>query len=274
VDTRTEREALLRTLVAASVAVRPERERFRVQRLESHAGPLLLHSGFELLGETEPRTCNREDLEDLHAQGLIRLKKEKRSVQARGRLPRTYWEEWHFDVTDAGFEKVELEQRAAAESERIGQDGASVSYDWKTEGLPVLQAVSTASESADVDLGVSAKTINELLGRQPDDPRTDRILTMLVRGDYVGQTIRAMGSSGFFQVTEKGLQVTAGWPSGAPEATYTRLLELIDERLDEAVSEEERSRWQRLRDGVVGVGRDVAVDVLSAAAQTGLRHIP
>jgi len=30
----------------------------------------------------------------------------------------------------------------------------------------------------------------------------------------------------------------------------------------------------RLRDGVVDVGRDVAVDVLSAAAKTGSRHIP
>jgi hypothetical protein len=80
--------------------------------------------------------------------------------------------------------------------------------------------------------------------------------------------------AGLCQITEKGLQVTAGWPSGAPDAAYIRLLALIDEHVEEAASEEERSKWQRQRDAVVGVGRDVAVDVLSTAAQTGLRHIP
>jgi hypothetical protein len=36
-----ERDELLRAIVAADLALRPDRERFRVQRLESHAGPLL-----------------------------------------------------------------------------------------------------------------------------------------------------------------------------------------------------------------------------------------
>jgi hypothetical protein len=82
---------------------------------------------------------------------------------------------------------------------------------------------------------------------------------MLVGGDYLERT---------------AFEGMTGWPSGAPDAAYARLLALIDEHVEGAASDEERSRWQRLRDAVVGVGRDVAVDVLSAAAQTGLRHIP
>src|SRR6266511_3168304 len=104
-----ERDELLRAFVAADLALRPERERFRVQRVESHAGPLLSHSGF---GDQEPPDCNLQDLDDLDEQGLIRLKKEKRSVR-RGRSVQPVWEEWFFDVTDAGFERVELEHRAA-----------------------------------------------------------------------------------------------------------------------------------------------------------------
>jgi hypothetical protein len=50
VDTNTEREELLRAVVAADLAFRPERESFRVQRLESHAGALVSHSAFERLG--------------------------------------------------------------------------------------------------------------------------------------------------------------------------------------------------------------------------------
>ncbi|HEX6664232.1 MAG TPA: hypothetical protein VF025_11200 [Gaiellaceae bacterium] len=69
------------------------------------------------------------------------------------------------------------------------------------------------------------------------------------------------------------MQITAGWPSGAPDAAYARLLALIDEHIEEAASDEERTKWERLRDAVVGVGRDFAVGVLSAAAQTGLKHI-
>jgi DNA-binding PadR family transcriptional regulator len=212
-------------------------------------------------------------LEDLHAQGLIRREKVKRTVRQRGGAPRTYWEEWLFDVTDAGLQKTEREQRAAAEADRDAPKGASGAFDWETEALPVLQAVYAASGSADPDLGMSETTINEVLGREPDDARTARVLTMLIRGDYLDTTIETMGSRNV-QITEKGLQVTAGWLSGAPDAAYTRLLALIDKHVEEAASDEERSKWQRLRDAVVGVGRDVAVEVLSAAAQTGLRHIP
>ena len=95
---------------------------------------------------------------------------------------------------------------------------------------------------------------------------------MLVSTGYLDTITRSMGLR-YCQITEKGLQITAGWPSGAADATYARLLTLIDEHVEEAASDEERSKWVRLCEGVVGVGRDVGVEVLSAAAQTGLRHI-
>jgi hypothetical protein len=171
------------------------------------------------LGEDEPRDCNRQDLEELHSQGLIRLTKVKRSIQTRRGAPRPYWEEWFFEVTDAGFEQIELEQRAATEAERGAHEGASGGYDWETEVLPVLKAVYAASGSADPRLGVSQKTINEALGRQPDDPRTDRILTMLIGGGYLETTVEAMGSR-FCQITEKGLSSLLG---GGHRSTGRRL---------------------------------------------------
>jgi hypothetical protein len=141
VGANPERDDLLRAIVAADLAVRPKRESFRVERPESHAGPLLSHSGFD----REAPECNRQDLEDLHAQGLIRLEKKKRTVQQRGRAPRMVWEEWFFDVTDAGFEKVDREHRAAADADRDSHEGGRGGYDWETEALPVLEAVYAAS---------------------------------------------------------------------------------------------------------------------------------
>jgi hypothetical protein len=133
---------------------------------------LLSHGGFD----REPPDCNRQDLEELHAQGLIRLRKEPRKIRNPGGAVRTYWEEWFFDVTDAGFEKVEREHRAAAEAERGPDEGASADFDWETEALPVLQAVYTASASAGADLGVSETTINEVLSRESNDTRTERVV--------------------------------------------------------------------------------------------------
>src|SRR5439155_20950115 len=133
---------------------------------------------FDRIGERELRDCNRQDVEDLHAQGLIRLEKKQRKVQNRGGAPRTYWEEWFFDVTDAGFQRIEREKRAAAQGN--APEGASRSHDWETEALPVLQAVYAASGTADADLGMSETTINEVLGRPSSDPRTERVLTMLI----------------------------------------------------------------------------------------------
>jgi hypothetical protein len=139
---------------------------------------------------------------------LIRLDKQQRKIRNPGGAARTYWEEWFFDVTDAGLERVEREHRSASESDREAHEGASGSYDWETEVLPVLQAVYTARGSADADLGVSETTINEVLDRQSDDSRTERVLTMLIRGDYLETTIQTMGSR-YCQITEKGLQITA-----------------------------------------------------------------
>jgi hypothetical protein len=173
-------------------------------------------------------------------------------------------------VTDAGIERVDLERRAA-EAERDPNESGTGGYDWETDVLPVLEAFYTASGSADADLGVSDNAVNEVLGREPRGARTDRVLTMLVSTGYLDTTIRSMGFR-YSKITEKGLQITAGWPSGAADAAYTRLLTLIDEHVEAAGTDEERSKWERLRAGVVGIGKDVAVEVLSAAAQSGLRH--
>jgi hypothetical protein len=65
----------------------------------------------------------------------------------------------------------------------------------------------------------------------------------------------------------------AGWPTEAGPDLLARLLVLVDERIAAAESDDERSKWQRFRDGVVGVGRDVAADVLAALATGAVRGL-
>jgi hypothetical protein len=140
----------------------------------------------------------------------------------------------------------------------------------------VLEAAYAASGESMPDLGVSWQTINQRLGRDADDERTGRALKALVEAGYLREMLSGSDQTPWptwVAVTEKGLQVTAGWPTGAADAAMTQLLADIDKHIDEASSEDERSRWQRLRDAVAGIGRDVAVEVLSAAAQAGMRSV-
>jgi hypothetical protein len=77
----------------------------------------------------------------------------------------------------------------------------------------------------------------------------------------------------FCRPTEKGLQVTAGWPTSSGEIALERLLALIDERLAAAASDEERSRWQRFREGITDIGRDVLVGLLITTANATAKNM-
>ena len=73
------------------------------------------------------------------------------------------------------------------------------------------------------------------------------------------------------RLEEKGYQVAAGWPSASGDVAFERLLALLDERIPAATSEEERSKLERFRDGVVGVGRDVLTGVLTTSANAAAK---
>ena len=99
------------------------------------------------------------------------------------------------------------------------------------------------------------------------------MLNDLVRARYLEETLGTDQHVGpaWCRLDEKGLQVIAGWPASSGEAAFERLITLIDERIDTASTEEERSKWQRLRDGIAGVGRDVIVGVLTTTVNSAVK---
>ena len=65
-------------------------------------------------------------------------------------------------------------------------------------------------------------------------------------------------------LAEKALQRVAGWPSSDGAALYAAILAEVDRRLAPTeVTEDERSKLERLRDFITGVGHDVLVSVLT-----------
>lgn len=145
-----------------------------------------------------------------------------------------------YDLTDEGFayaRKLELSREASASEP--GQAATGYVLDWHAHVLPVLEAVGRAYHRGTVDLGITPEIVNAELQRK----------------------------------AKKGLQVTAGWPSGSGEVALERLLALIENRIAESATDEERTRWVRLRDGITGVGRDAVAETLGALASGVIRGI-
>jgi hypothetical protein len=118
--------------------------------------------------------------------------------------------------------------------------------------------------------------VNELLGREKGDRRTSWALYELARTGYLEtrhQSDNEIGPS-YVALTEKSFRGLAGWPGENADLAAIALVELIQHRVDDAGTDEERSRWIRLRDGVIGMGHEVIVELLSTLAQTGVHKIP
>jgi hypothetical protein len=78
------------------------------------------------------------------------------------------------------------------------------------------------------------------------------------------QSVEQIEGPIFFRLGERALQRVAGWP-GAGGDLASELLALIDQRLeDPTVSEDERTRLERLRDTVGDVGKGVVSGLLTA----------
>ena len=123
------------------------------------------------------------------------------------------------------------------------------------------------------EIGLSTETLAKELGITAEDDQLGIVVSELCRTGYLEATMKAdqMVAPLFFRLSEKGLKVVAGWPAEAGTDLLARLLVLVDERIASAESAEERSKWERLRNAVVGVGRDVASEVLAALAAGAIR---
>jgi hypothetical protein len=261
-------DELLAIFVQAEAAAGEKRSRFRVQP-GRRSGALVRHPGLRAHGNDSQAfmRCNRQDIEDLAAGGFLRLDKQTRSVRQRGSAPRVYSESWEFDVTPEGFRRIEDQRRAAAPAlQAMGGSG----LDWETDVLPVLRAAYEVGGDGDPDLGISADVVNAKLGRSANDLGTGRVLISLLDTGYIIQTLEGADQAAgpyYFRLGEAALRIVAGWPTpGSGDRFVEQLMQVLEERIAGAQGEE-RTRLERLRDVVVGVGHDVFVAVVVDAAR-------
>lgn len=130
-----------------------------------------------------------------------------------------------------------------------------MSVHWETEILPVLEAVHAviARDPFPVN-GAQHTEIDAELGREEWDSNTGLALNRLAAAGYVTKLMEVDNHVGPLAVdlTEKGLQLTAGWPTGAADAFYQSMIAKLDERIAAATDDHERSALERFRDFAVG----------------------
>jgi hypothetical protein len=141
-------------------------------------------------------------------------------------------------------------------------------FDWNAEIRPVLDAVKEAIDRNGYGYA-EGDEINAVLGRAADDQSTDLALSKLRDAGFIDGYREAEGWSNC-TLAEKGLQTVAGWPTRPGDDTYELLLAVLAQRIESASTEEEKSKWLKLRDGFVSAGRDFAIDLLSNVATQGM----
>jgi hypothetical protein len=244
-------DALLIQLAKADAAARPNRPQFLFVR--TFGGETVSHPGLP----DEEIPCQEADILDLEEAGYLRFHPSQRGII--------------FDVTSEGRRRAS-QLESASEARAIAPVGDNP-LDWSKRVLPVLEAIGRLYADADPALGVGIKRLADELGLDPDDEELGRVVYELSQTGYLNATLdgdQALTPL-FFRLEEKGLKVVAGWPTDAGADLLARLLVLIDQRIAAAESPDERSKWERLRDGVLGVGRDVAAEVLAALATGAVR---
>jgi hypothetical protein len=247
-------DALLVQLALADTAVRPDRPQFLFTKAGG-GSQTVTHPGFS----NDEIPCQEADVLDLEEAGYLRFHSTDRGII--------------FDITSAGRQRASQLEHAMRAS-----TGGSIdqhALDWATRVLPALQAHARGYTRALSPMGVRTEDVVSELGPGADAHMVALTLDELVRAGYIEETLGAdqLPGPAWSRPTEKGLQVTAGWPSASGEVAFDRLLTVIEERITTAATPEERSKWERLRDVVLETGRDVFVGVLTATVNAAAKHV-
>lgn len=141
----------------------------------------------------------------------------------------------------------------------------SISSTWESRELPLLAAVARAEQT-----GTPADT-HSLAN---DTRLTTRDASMGLRALYdaeylTGIDATTMSGPSFdlldVRLLERGRRAVGQWPA---DDLRQVLLAILEQRISSTADPEERSRLERFREGVIGVGTEVVTSLLSSF----LRH--
>ena len=132
---------------------------------------------------------------------------------------------------------------------------------WTDRDLPVLMSIVDATER-DEDMPDDT-TLPAAVGLDTADVLV--AVRNLERGGYITGVTWAYGDGYTIgNITERALRETGVWPNAETDAD--RLLWLLERKVDEATTPEERGKWTKIRDAFGSAGRDFTIEVAAAMA--------
>jgi hypothetical protein len=135
---------------------------------------------------------------------------------------------------------------------------------WHATAVPLLEFIGEHE-------GFGVVSIGELADATGLDPTAIAVeLERLIADEFVDGEVKKLMSGGDVRpwrvvsprLAERGARTVGAWPAEDP---YEALLEIIDRKIDAAGDPAERSRWERMRDTIVGLGTDVGSNVVASA---------
>lgn len=129
---------------------------------------------------------------------------------------------------------------------------------WTTRDRPVLVEVVRRLEDEHQPVGF--RDIAAATGLTHEDVAL--AARNLGRADLVDVDVMLGGEGDFLDVSTEALRITGLWPDAGD--AVDRMVWALEQRIAEAPPEE-KSKLAKVRDAIVGIGRDVAVEVIGAA---------
>jgi hypothetical protein len=132
---------------------------------------------------------------------------------------------------------------------------------WRSRELPILQAVAEGEQTGVDD--ITTEWLLDRTGLTPD--AVARGLGALLDGTYIDATDASTYAGSYFMgvgLRERGRRTTGTWP---PDDAYQALIQLLEQRIADSSTDEERSRWTRLLNGMKGLARDVGTNTIASA---------
>ena len=130
---------------------------------------------------------------------------------------------------------------------------------WQARELPILEAVAAAEEA---DAAIDSDGLATATGLS--ETAVARGLAALLDGDYISGDDESSQTTPFalldVRLRERGRRAVGQWPSEDP---FDGLVAVLEARLAEETNAERKGKLGALLDALRGVGRDVAVAVLT-----------
>lgn len=187
-----------------------------------------------------------------HEAGYVPSEIEVDELEDRGwvRVTRRDGKQRQFAITDAG-------RRAWRGGESMTErSDKAFDLHWKA-ARPVLQQIYEEYLAA----GAPAMGVDllALFGDGTELATRESVVRELANGGYLEVEFESADGPRLVRPTTAALQLLAGWPTSPAQQALDELVAEIDDEIAKASDSETRTKLERLRDGLLGVGRDVAL---------------